>query len=123
AQGLFFAIPANTVKRISADLIANGRVVYPSLGLNSSADLTPDVANFFRLPVTAGVYVGGLASGSPAEKAGLKAGDIIVAVDGTKIDADHSLTDLLFAHKPGDTVQLTINRNGSEQTVPVTLGA
>jgi S1-C subfamily serine protease len=122
AQGLFFAIPSNTVKRISAELIANGKVVYPSLGLSSSADLTPDVANFFRLPVDQGVYVGKVANGSPAEHAGIKAGDIIVAVDGTTIDTDHSLTDLLFQHKPGDTVQLTINRNGSEQTVPVTLG-
>ncbi len=123
AQGLFFAIPANTVKRITAELIASGRVVYPYLGLSDSEELTPGEAHFFRLPVDHGVYVFEVDAGSPADQAGIQADDIITAMDGTEIDEETSLTDVLFQHKPGDTVQLTINRNGSEQTLPVTLGS
>lgn len=122
AQGLFFAIPANTVKRITAELMANGKVVYPYLGLSDSEDLTPGVAGFFQLPVEYGLYVLGVEPGSPADQAGIQEDDIIVAVDGAKIDEQTSLTDLLYQRKPGDTVQFTINRDGSEQAVDVTLG-
>jgi S1-C subfamily serine protease len=51
-----------------------------------------------------------------------QAGDIIVAVNGTEIGEETSLTDVLFTHKPGDKVQVTVERNGSQQTVPVSLG-
>jgi S1-C subfamily serine protease len=122
AQGLFFAIPSNTVKRITTELIASGRVVYPYLGLSDYVDLTPGVARFFGLPVEEGVYVLGVERGSPADKAGIQEDDIIVAIDGTTIGEEISLTDVLFTYRPGDTVQVTINRNGSEQTAPVTLG-
>jgi S1-C subfamily serine protease len=62
-------------------------------------------------------------SGTPAEKAGLQTGDVITAVDGHKItDANPFANQLLFDHKPGDTVKLTVERNGSTTTVSVTLG-
>ena len=62
-------------------------------------------------------------SGSPADKAGLKAGDLITAIDGQTIDATHSLSTLLTQKKPGENATLTIRRNGQQQTVTVTLGS
>src|SRR4029453_8248026 len=114
---------ANTVKRITAELIANGRVVYPYLGLSDSEELTSGEAHFFRLPVAHGVYVFEVAGGSPADQAGIQADDIITAIDGTEIDEETSMNDVLFQYKPGATVQVTINRNGNEQSLPVTLGS
>ena len=74
-------------------------------------------------PVTVGAQVEEVTSGGPAEKAGLKVGDVITAVGGTKVDATHSLADLIQAKKPGDKVDLTLTRDGKEMTLSVTLGA
>jgi S1-C subfamily serine protease len=74
-------------------------------------------------PVTLGAQVEEVTSGGPAEKAGLKVGDVITAVGGTKVDATHSLADLVQAKKPGDKVDLTLTRDGKEMTLSVTLGA
>jgi len=62
-------------------------------------------------------------SGSPAEKAGVKVGDVITAVGGTKIDANHALADLVQAKKPGDKVDLVLTRDGKEMTISVQLGS
>ena len=64
-----------------------------------------------------------VSAGAPAETAGLQAGDIITAVDGVAIDGDHQfINEAIMNHKPGDTVKLTIDRNGQSQDVTVTLG-
>jgi 2-alkenal reductase len=123
AQGLFFAIPSNKVKQVSAEIIATGHVVYPYLGVSNTVDLTPGQARFFGLPVDHGVYVGKVESDGPADKAGLKNDDIIVAVDGTELGQETSLTDVLFTHKPGDVVQVTVARGDKQQTFAVTLGS
>jgi S1-C subfamily serine protease len=123
AQGLFFAIPSNAVKRVSAEIIATGHVTYPYLGVSDTVDLTPSLARFFGLPVDHGLYVGTVEQDGPADQAGLKGDDIIVAVDGTELGNDLSLTDILFTHKPGDVVQLTVARGDNEQTLSVTLGS
>ncbi len=72
--------------------------------------------------VVAGAQVVAVDPNSPAQTAGLQTGDIITAVDNTKVDATHSLTDLIAAHKPGDKVALSVTRNGQTQTINVTLG-
>jgi 2-alkenal reductase len=123
AQGLFFAIPANTVKRISAEIIANGKVVYPYLGISNTVNLTPGMAHFFGLSADQGVYVGKVIKDGPADKAGMKDDDVIVAIDGTELGEETSLTDVLFTHKPGDVVQVTVARGNNQQTLTVTLGS
>jgi 2-alkenal reductase len=123
AQGLFFAIPSDTVKRIAAELIATGQVVYPYLGISDSVELTPGMANFFSLSADHGVYVGTVVNDGPADQAGMKDGDVIVAIDGTELGEQASLTDVLFTHKPGDTVQVTVARDDGQQTFAVTLGS
>ena len=121
AQGLFFAIPSNTAKSIVNQLISTGKVTYPYLGV-SVVTVTPDLASQYGLPVDHGAYVGQVVSGGPAESAGVQQGDFITAIGGQTIDSNHPFTEVLFTHKPGDKVELTINRNGSDTKVTVTLG-
>lgn len=122
AQGLFFAIPANAAQRIVKQLIETGKVVYPSLGIEDPVQLDNTIAAFNNLPVSQGVLVSGVVAGGPAERAGIKAGDIILAVDGQVIDAMHPLDDLLLMHAPGDRIELSI-QGGARSQVAVTLEA
>jgi 2-alkenal reductase len=121
AEGLGFAIPSNTVQEIVNQLIAQGSVQRPFLGIEYTM-LTPQIASAQGLSVNAGALVGQVTSGGPADKAGLQENDVITAVNGTKLDQQHSLADVLLTFKPGDTVSLTINRGGQTQTLSVTLG-
>ncbi|HEU0113933.1 MAG TPA: trypsin-like peptidase domain-containing protein [Thermomicrobiales bacterium] len=112
-QGLFFAIPSNAVERIVHSLIATGKVVYPALGI-TKMDVTPDVAGQYGLPAPYGVYVMNVVPGSPADQAGLEAGDLITAINGQAVDARHSFSERLFAHQPGEQVDLTVMRLGGK---------
>jgi 2-alkenal reductase len=120
-QGLFFAIPSNEVQRIVQTLITSGSVAYPYLGAQL-VELTPDVASQYNLPVQYGAYIARVEQGGAAQQAGIQKGDIITAIGGQKIDSQNSFAELLFSHKPGDQVDVTLQRNGQEQHVTVTLG-
>ncbi len=120
AEGLGFAIPSNLVRDIANQLIATGQVQHPFIGVSYNA-VDSTVAGQLGLKVTQGAVVMSVTSGSPAERAGLQQNDVITAIDGQKIDQDHSLVTVLFTHKSGDTVTLTINRNGAELQVKLTL--
>jgi 2-alkenal reductase len=121
AQGLGFAIPSNTVKDVSQQLISNGKVVYPYLGV-SFGEIDPETAALQNLPVQYGALVGQVQPNTPAAQAGLQQNDIITAIDGDKLDGTSSLRQLLLKHKPGDTVQLEVQRDGKPMTVNVKLG-
>jgi S1-C subfamily serine protease len=73
------------------------------------------------LQVKDGILITGVTRGTPAEKAGLKAGDVIIKIDNDVVNADNPLTNILWRHQPGETVKLTINRAGRETVVNVTL--
>jgi 2-alkenal reductase len=120
-QGLFFAIPSNTVKQITQQLIENGSVEYPYMGV-SPVTVTPDIAAQAGLSVDHGAYVAQVGSGTPADEAGIKEGDVILAIDGQNIDAQNSFAEILFNHKPGDTVDVDLQRGDQQLTVQVTLG-
>lgn len=122
AQGLFFAIPANAAQRIVKQLIDTGKVVYPSLGIEDPVQLNTTVAAFNDLPVSQGILVSDVVAGGPAERAGIKPGDIILAVDGQEIDAMHPLDDLLLMHAPGDRIELLIQGDARSE-VAITLVA
>ncbi len=121
AEGLGFAIPSNLVRDIANQLIATGQVQHPYIGVTYNA-VDSTVASQLGLKVTQGAVVMAVSSGSPAERAGLQQNDVITAIDGQKIDQDHSLVTVLFTHKAGDMVTLAINRNGTDLQVKLTLG-
>ncbi len=121
AEGLGFAIPSNLVRELANQLITGGKVEHPYLGVSYQM-LDSQVASDLNMNVTEGAAVMSIESGSAAEKAGLQERDVIVALDGQKIDADHSLMSALFTHKPGDRVNLTVLRNGRQVQLTLTLG-
>ena len=120
-QGLFFAIPSNTARKIATQLIEEGEVRYPYLGIVPSP-VTAEVAARFDLSAEEGVLVTEVEPGSPAAAAGIERGDVVVALAETTIDRDNSLAEVLFAYAPGDTVRATIERDGERFEVAVTLG-
>jgi 2-alkenal reductase len=120
-QGLFFAIPSNTVKQITQQLIENGEVEYPYLGV-STVTVTPDVVAQADLSVDHGEYVVRVGANTPAEAAGIQEGDVILSIGGQEINADNSLAEVLFSHSAGDEVDVDIQRGDQEMTVQVTLG-
>ncbi len=109
-DGVGFAVPSNTVTSIAAQLISTGKAQHALLGVSVKT-------------AAGGVTVGQVSSGSAADSAGLKAGDVITAVDGTTVTTAEKLRAIIAGHKPGDTVTLTIQRSGSSKTLTATLGA
>ena len=122
AEGLGFAIPINDAIKVAQELLENGYVTgRPYLGITYLA--VTDAQTASQLGVNAyGVYVVEVVKGGPAEKAGLQAGDRIVSVDGTEIASKDDLGTLMQKHAAGDTLSITIAREGQMQTVNVTLG-
>ena len=115
-EGMGFCIPVNTVVEICNNIIENGMDGTPS-------DSAPYLGVEINSSFAGGAYVASVSEGGPAEKAGLKSGDIIISFDGTKITGYDDLVNAINSHKAGDTVNLGIYRNGKEGTVSVTLGS
>ena len=128
AQSIGFAIPINSAKGIIKNLLKTGKVEHPYIGVNYIT-ITPDVAKQYNLSVKKGAYVradsGGTAvmSDSPAARAGIKDGDIITKVGDIDVGERGSVASLVSEYAVGDTVQLTILRDGKTSTVSVTLEA
>ena len=120
-EGLGFAIPINSTKSIYSDLIKYNKVIRPYIGI-TGIDITDEVIkNNPTYKLVKGVYIRSIQDFSPAQKAGLKAGDIITKADGTEVDSVEKLNEIKNKHNVGDTMELTINRDGNEQTITVTL--
>jgi len=126
AENMGFAIPISSVKGMLQQLIESGSASRAYLGVYT-VEITPEIAKAYNLPVNAGAYLynssayTSVISGSPASKAGLKDKDIVTAVNGVKVGTAGTLSDLIGEYKPGDTVQLTVVREGNEIAVNVTL--
>ncbi len=130
AENISFAIPINDVKGLIDTVLAEGKLVRPYLGIRY-VSITDDIAYEYNLPVKRGAYIprssrsgnSSIISGSPAEKAGLQEGDVILEIEGTKLDEKSSVVSILGQKKVGDSVAVKINRNSQEQTVNVVLEA
>jgi putative serine protease PepD len=112
--GIGFAIPSDEVSRIAAELIATGKATHAFLGVGPTNQQANNVA---------GAQIGSVAANSAAAKAGLKVGDTVTKVDDQRVDDFDGLAASIRSHVPGQTVTLTIIRDGKTSTLRVTLGS
>lgn len=104
-----FAVESNTVCNAAAKLLQDGEIVWPYMGLQGEA-------------TSAGQSIIEVVENGPSDEAGIEAGDVITGLNGEAVDNQTSLIDLLFAHEPGDVVDVTVDRDGVAKTFQVTLG-
>ena len=119
--GVGFAIPSNSVRRVMESLIKTGKVERGYLGI-MMGELTPDLASQFKVPDVSGVLINQVTPDSPAEKAGLKDGDVIRTLNGKRIEDMGSFRSMVAGSDPGTGITLGILRNGELLTIKVTLG-
>ena len=120
-QGIGFAIPINIAKGMLEDLKSKGKVVRGWLGITVQ-DITQEIADSLNLKEPRGALVGNVIPGEPAEKAGIKTGDIIIALDDRKIPDTHELLQIIAAIPVGRQVHVTVLRDGREQRLALTVG-
>ncbi|HTS15415.1 MAG TPA: trypsin-like peptidase domain-containing protein [Candidatus Sulfotelmatobacter sp.] len=138
AQGIGFAIPVDLAKPIMQQAVAGQQLARPYLGVIYQ-QVTPALEQAQKLPIDYGAWLSttgvetttgpapsgstsAIVAGSPADQAGLKDGDIITAVDGQRVDAAHTLDDVLITHQPGTTVTISVLRNGQMLDLQLKLG-
>ncbi len=129
AENISFSIPINDIKGLIDTVISKGKLERPYLGVRYIS-LTDDISYSLDLPVKRGAYIPegtttnpSILPDSPAEKTGLVVEDIIIEIDGQKLDEKNNLVSVLGAKQVGDTVELKILRDGKEKTLTVTLEA
>jgi S1-C subfamily serine protease len=126
AQNIGFAIPINQAKRDINSVKTTGEIQVPFLGVRYLT-VTPDIAQQQKLPVDYGALVRGsdqgpaVTPGSPADKAGIQAEDIILEINGKKLDQSNTLGNIISQLNVGDTITLKVNRGGKELTLTMTL--
>ena len=121
-EGLGFAIPINSTISVTNDLIKYQKVIRPYMGV-ACVSITDDIIKANpRANLTKGVYIRTVASFSPAEKAGLQSGDIMIAIDDQQISSYDEMTTIKDSHKVGDTITIKYVRNGVTKTTQLTLG-
>jgi serine protease Do len=118
AQGMGFAIPINTVKKIAQEIVETGRVSRRWIGI-SGIDVNPQLARRYGLRTESGFLVAEVVAGSPADYSGLKGGDVIVGADGTEVRHTKDLLLALSKVAAGGTIRLEINRTGSTGNLSV----
>ncbi|WP_045559100.1 S1C family serine protease [Streptomyces sp. FxanaA7] len=118
--GLGFAIPINQGKRVAEELINTGKATHPVIGVTLDMDYSGDGARIGDKGAGDG---SGVTPGGPADRAGMRAGDVITQVDGQRVHSGNELIVKVRAHRPGDRLELTLLRNGRERTVTLTLGS
>ena len=121
-QGVSFAIPIDVATRVEQQIVATGKVQHARLGVTVQ-EVNQAIADSFKLDKPEGALVASVEKGSPADKAGLKAGDVIRSVNGTPIVASGDLPAAIGLSKPGDKVQLQVVRQGKTEDVTASLAA
>ncbi len=120
-QGMSFAIPINTAKHIIDDLIKGNRIAYGWLGV-SVQEITPEIREYFKLPDRKGALVSGVETEAPAEKGGIKAGDIVRTFNGKEVASVYDMLREVNKAGVGVSVRLGIIRNGLKKTIDVKIG-
>lgn len=122
AQGIGFAIPINTVKNIVSQLLTNGKVVRPYIGI-AMTDLNPQIAEYLHINRKNGIIITGLSTKGTAFAAGLMPRDLIIEVNGKELKSTDQFRDIIKNSKPGDKLSMKIVRNGQEGLVSVEVGS
>src|SRR5262245_1457643 len=119
--GIGFAIPASSAKQVMEQIIETGSVTRGWIGVEAQ-EITPEIAESFRLSSTSGVLIAGVLPGGPAQKAGLKSGDILVAIEGRPVKDPNSMLNLVAALVPGKPASIRLKRDNKEVDVQVAVG-
>lgn len=119
--GIGFAIPIHTAKQIMEQIIQSGGVIRGWLGV-SMQDMTEELAESFNLDHAVGTLIASVLREGPADKAGIKPGDILIAVNGKSVKNSAEMLNLVAALPPGETVTVTVIRNKQEKSIPVKVG-
>jgi serine protease Do len=119
-EGMGFAIPASTVKKISRDLIVDGQIIRPWMGVWAD-DVNDTIVTELQLPVNYGVFIDDVYRGGPADNAGIRRGDVIVAMEGQKINNFTDMRRIILEHRVGDEIEIIIYRDRQQVTIKVVL--
>ena len=119
-EGYSFAVPSNIVKKVVEDLLEFGTVQRAFIGVNIS-DISAQIAERLDLKETVGVYVGGVTENGAAEVAGIKTGDVIVSIDNKQVKKSSELQELIGRKRPGDKIEVKVNREGDLQKFDIVL--
>jgi serine protease Do len=120
-QGVGFALPINTAVKVYNSIIKSGKVTRGSIGVELRNSPPPELLKVYG-GSTSGAFVNGVTPGSPADKAGLKEGDIIIAMNGKKIESSDELVNRVADSEPGSKASMTVLREGKKQDFDVTIG-
>jgi len=119
--GIGFAIPVSTASQVMQQIVATGGVTRGYIGVEPQ-DLTPELAEAFKLPRREGAIIAGVMRGGPADRAGVKVGDILVAVEGAQIPNTSEMLNRIAQLKPGASASFRFLRDGREMDVPIVVG-
>jgi serine protease DegQ len=119
--GIGFAIPVSTAKTVLDSIIKHGQMVRGWIGIESQ-DITPELSNSFGLGRDSGAIIAGVVRGGPADRAGMRPGDILVSVDGKKVGSTNDMLNLIADLPPGGKAKMTVMRKNREATLDVTVG-
>jgi serine protease Do len=120
--GIGFAVPSNMAKQVVDQIMKTGKVTRGYMGVTLQ-NIDPALASQFGVKDARGAIVGDVTAGAPGQKAGLQPGDVITAINGTKVTGSDDLTMNVISHQPGETVTLDVVRDNKPMSVKVTLGA
>ncbi|NLR76789.1 Do family serine endopeptidase [Leeia aquatica] len=121
SQGIGFAIPVTTARNVMEQIIQNGSVTRGWIGVEVQ-DLNAELATSFNLDTSEGALIAGVVRNGPADKAGVKSGDLLVEIDGKTLKDSYSMLDIIAALKPGISVKVRLLRNNQSQEVMLTVG-
>ncbi|MFZ9406081.1 MAG: trypsin-like peptidase domain-containing protein [Burkholderiaceae bacterium] len=119
--GIGFAIPVSTARNVMDQIVRTGAVVRGYIGVEPQ-DVTPELAQAFRLPRQDGAIIAGVMRGGPADRSGVKPGDILVEVDGTRIPNTATMLNVIAQIPPGSTRKFVFVRDGRELGIEITVG-